>query len=248
VAMMKDRHKLVIVAPANRWGKSFGVFADAALSATNRHPYCKMPKNSQIYIGLLNNRLIERVVMPKLERLLKRGTYATDWVENVIRINKGDGAGNKIFFVSAEADIKTWESFNANKFYLDEELPKEYVDAVFTRTLDNDGQIIWAMTLEKGLSWSYHEYIEPWLKGKNRHWINIIRGTTWDNPFHEAAKVTRAYERMYSRDPVQAEVRFKGAWLDLTGSPFFPIPGMMAMLNYAKTRTYKQASLVENPS
>lgn len=141
--------------------------------------------------------------------------------------------------------MKTWESFNANAFYLDEELPKEYVDAVFTRTLDNDGQIMWGMTLEKGLTWSYHVYLEPWLKGKNRNWVDVIQGTTWDNPFHDPVKLDREYERMKSVDPVMAEVRFKGAWIDITGTPFFSDRAMRECLSLARKSQYKEAYFVE---
>src|SRR6185369_7113866 len=114
-----------------------------------------------------------------------------------------------------------------------------------TRTLDSEGQIMWGLTLEQGTTWSYHEYLKPWLEGKNRDWIEVIRGTSWDNPFHDPAVLNREYERLKSIDPIKADVRYKGAWLDLTGTPFFSAKGMADMGAYANKREPKYAEFVE---
>lgn len=219
---------------------------DAALSLTGRHPYRNPPPGSSLYFGVITFKLIERTIMQKMVRMLRRDWYQTDWSNMVIRIIKGPGIGNKLFFVSADADVKTWESFSAWKFYLDEELPEAYVEAAFTRVLDNDGQILWGMTLEQGLTWSYHKYLVPWLEKKNHDYCDVIRGTTWDNPFHDPDVVTREYERERMVNPTVAEVRYKGAWIDLTGAPFFGPTAMDRLEREAEKAVWRRGSFRED--
>lgn len=242
---MACRKKMVIIAPANRWGKTQVLLGDAALTLQNRHPHYRTPNGVQLYFGVKTFKMIERTIMPQITRLLRRRYYDVDMTNMVIRMTKGDGAGSKLFFISADAELKTWESFSAWKFYLDEELPEPYVEATFTRALDNDGQIMWGMTLEQGTTWSHKKYLEPWLKGLNRDFVEVIRGTTWDNPFHDPEKITREYERMYSIDPVKADVRFKGAWLELNGSPFFGGLAMKAQRALSEKFTPRYGEIAE---
>lgn len=230
---------------ANRPGKSDWLVADCSLYAEARHPVVTTPKNAQSFFSVLDFGKLDKVIIPKFRQKLRPGFFEINETTKCITITKGNGKGNKIFFLTQEGGRDGYESFSAHRFYVDEEHKEDVFTAILARCVDKKASILGTMTPEEGLTWFWYKYWLPYRQGKLRDEMFLVECSMFDNPVLDPAEIRKTYERMYAADPLMARIRVYGEPLNLSGSPFFNMEILNTMISNAASVFFEKGELTE---
>jgi hypothetical protein len=105
--------------------------------------------------------------------------------------------GSEFYFGSATQALMSWEGFAADAVVADEPLPKRVFIALRRGLIDRKGQFKWSMTPlgDAAMAW-----VQADLLTEERNDVEIIRGTSWDNPY-----LDREALRSFLEDPSMSE-------------------------------------------
>lgn len=247
---LQCRKKFNFALGANRPGKTDWLVADAALTAESRHPYQRTPKNAQIYLSVLTFKKIEQVILPKFrEKLRPQGKYwGYNQTTQCISIIAGKGKGNKIFLLSEEQGVEAYDSFAANKFYIDEEHSEKVFGRILARCIDHSAQVCLAATPENGLTYTWHNYWQPWREGKNHDLVDIVELSMYDNPTLDKKQIDMLFEELSRQDPLIARIKVLGEPLNLAGTPYFNLNVLDMMIKAASSVYSERCELQEVPA
>lgn len=207
---------------SNRRGKSDWLTTDCSLYMEGRHPFIRTPKRAVGWFVCVTSDMWGQVIAPKLRAKLKPNGYIINNQLKSLTITDGPGKGNKLFFKSDDADIKTFEGAKLNRAWVDEEISQQKFTALCVRTSDTNAQVLVAATLIGGNeTYLYDDFIQPYLEGKARKDALISVGPSLDNATLDKKTIDELAKQVAREDELLARIRYSGEFLYLGGRCVF---------------------------
>jgi len=199
--------------------------------AQGRHPNPKIktPRNATIWISVSNNTKVEQVIEPKFRELMVDGKhYEFNSNKHVFYIKNGFNNWTELYVKSEEAyqkDKQTYEGSKVHRLAFDEQPSEEVWDAAHMRTIDTGGQTLLGATLfEEAITFLWDRIIKPFQEKRPEAKSIELIGENIPmsaNPMIDPADIEEQCRQVRLRSPEEAEVRFFGKYVQVSGrSPF----------------------------
>ena len=232
--LLNSKKKYLAMITSNRLSKSTWIVGDFSLYAMGRHPTWKTPRNAKLWVVVLTNDKIEKVMYPKFKEMLQppEGTrWEYNGNEKCFYVKKGNHDWSEIYILSQEAGVGAMESATVHRLAFDEQPYEEIYLAAILRVLDTSGQVLFGATMwEEGISWAYDTFIRPVLEGlPEAKDIELVGPglTMYDNLTLDKEEIDEYYRALSLKNPEEARVRIMGEYIPLSGK----CPFSMASLN-----------------
>jgi phage terminase large subunit-like protein len=233
--LMKSKKKYLFMIGSNRLGKSDWLVVDNVLYAEGRHPSgVKTEKNAKLWIVVLKNDMVDKVLMPKFRQYLKPGRWEYNDNKKTIYVKRGPYNWSEIEIKSQEAGRGSFEGATVHRLSFDEQPLEEIFDSALVRVIDTKAQVLMAATMwEEGISWVYDRFIKPYMDGISTN-VEFVTGRMDANLILDKSRIDEFYRQLSLRNPEEAEVRVLGAMISLSGKCPFNMAALNMMENEAK--------------
>lgn len=168
------RHVLFVA--ANRVGKSTAGTRECLWRARGDHPYKRVRPHRFIVIGIPDFTFYRETSEPILRKWLPRA-WLIDSSKNEkwYRIRRIDGGVCTIQYKTFDQGRESWQGFEADYIWLDEEHPEEIYREAFARIITSRGSLLQTFTPVGGLGWTYDQIYLPAITGQRKD-IDVIEG------------------------------------------------------------------------
>lgn len=212
---------------ANRLGKTDWLTADISLFAEGRHPVAKTPRNARIWITVLKNDMVDKVLLPKFKEKLMPGRWEYNDNKKTIYVKNGNKNWSSIEIKSQEAGRASFEGATVHRLAFDEQPEEPIFDSALVRVIDTGGQVLMAATMwEEGISWVYDRFIQPFLDGTAKD-VEFVDGAMKDNQILDEKFINEFFTALSLKNPEEAQVRVLGARIPLSGKCIFNVGALM---------------------
>jgi phage terminase large subunit-like protein len=228
---------------ANRLGKTDWLTADNALFAEGRHPIARTPRNARLWITVLKNDMVDKVLLPKFKEKLWGNRSRWEYNDNKKTIYVKIGANNwsSIEIKSQEAGRGSFEGATVHRLSFDEQPEEPIFDSALVRVIDTGGQVLMAATMwEEGISWVFDRFIQPFIDGKTKD-VEFVDGAMEDNAVLSKAQIDEFFRALSLKNPEEALVRVKGARIPLSGKCIFNVGALMGFREKMAGNSYQEA-------
>lgn len=173
----------------NRSGKTVGGVIEDLWYVTRRHPYRRIPADTEIRGRVLgdgfDNGTINQVLIPAFKRWvipsdLINGSWEDSWVEREKKLTLENGSF--IEFKSYDQEIQKHAGTSRHFIHFDEEPPQNIYIENLLRIVDINGSWWMTMTPLNGMNWVYDELYIPAVEGRMPN-VGVIEVSMLDNPY-----------------------------------------------------------------
>lgn len=168
------RHVLLVA--ANRFGKSTAGTRECLWRARGVHPYKRIRPHRFIVIGIPDFTFYRETSEPILRKWLPR-SWLIDESKNEkwFRIRRIDGGTCTIQYKTFDQGRRSWQGFEADFIWLDEEHPEDIYREAFARVITSRGDFLQTFTPVGGLGWTYDRIYLPAVTGQRKD-VEVIEG------------------------------------------------------------------------
>lgn len=172
----------------NRSGKTTGGVVEDLWWATRRHPYCRIPEDTQIRVRAIGSDFtsgVEQILLPQFKRWvvpsdLVNGSWEHSWHKVDRKLTLANGSF--IEFKSYDQELVKHAGTSRHVVHFDEEPPKDVFTENLLRLLDVGGRWHMTMTPVDGMTWVYDDLYEAGIKGEKNN-LTVVTVDMDDNPY-----------------------------------------------------------------
>ena len=174
LTLHRSQARHVMWVAANRVGKSTAGVRESLWRARGEHPHKKVRLSNLIVIGIPDYQFYTLTTEPILQAWLPQSWVIEDRLstEKWITIRRIDGGECKIQIKTFEQGRKSWQGFEADFIWLDEEHPEDVYKEAFARIITSRGTMLQTFTPVEGLGWTYDRLYLPGKSGEKK--VHVI--------------------------------------------------------------------------
>jgi phage terminase large subunit-like protein len=236
-AAHRSIHRIKVLVPGNRWGKTIFMGADADMTAMHRHPWRTTPANPVIMVWFVKLKAQFDIVRAELgTRIL--GSKVR-WVDE--RYIWPDGSMLYLGAADTPQGWEKWMGIEVDRIYFDEEPPVGLYREMYMRQgASRQAELVIGATATRGQSWMEDELYAPWLEFHRERGLSeeqaiarqlhptifcLPRGGHADNPYLPAHVHESLGASTWSSD-AEKKVRMQGGFARFGGAAVFATDAM----------------------